>query len=231
MIFTLRKLLFFFLFVSVFQAFSQKDTLKFLAETKQKPILVINADFRQSFIRNSPITIYGGYLGLKYKQKHLYSLGFYTLSDSSKRQYKALNQKLANPNKSTGGSNPTTPTTPTTAFSDEASLWFLSFGYTRTIYDGKIFKIDIPVEIGLGEASSAVYGSDGNLVRLNTGLSAPLQIGVSTTVKITRWFGIHLQAGHREMLGKSIFQNEYTGLYYTYGINLNFGRIYKDLKK
>ncbi len=66
-------------FLTVFKAFSQTDSLPIFTPQKQKPVFVINADIRQSFVKDAPTTIYGGYLGLKYKQKHLYSLGFYTL--------------------------------------------------------------------------------------------------------------------------------------------------------
>ena len=209
----MQKYFIFFLFIITFQVFSQTDTLHYLSKTKPKTTFVINADFRQSFVKNSPITIYGGYFGLKFKQKNLYSLGFYVLADSSKQRYKNKNLTQAIP------------------VNDEVSLWFLSFGYTRTIYDGRIFKVDIPAEIGFGNGSTGIYNVDGTVLRIVNSKVYPLQIGLSTTIKVTRWFGVHLQAGYRDMLGKSLFQNDYSGLYYTYGINFNFGRIYQDLKK
>jgi hypothetical protein len=198
--------------------FGQKDTLHRQEKSlfKYKPTFAINADFRQTFVKNSPITLYGGYVGTRFKDKHLFSLGYYWLSDSSKLSYKAQNRKQA---------------APAIEVNEEVSLWFLSLGYTRTIYEGKVFKIDIPVEVGIGEGSSGVYDNDGKLLRLTTGGVVPLQAGVSAIVKVTRWFGVHLQAGHREILGKSLFQNQYTGLYYTYGISFNFGTIYQELKK
>jgi hypothetical protein len=99
------------------------------------------------------------------------------------------------------------------------------------VYNGKIFKIDIPIEIGVGEGSQGIYNAEGKLLQLTTGNVFPLQAGVSTTIKLTRWFGVHLQAGNREILGKSLFQNQYSGLYYTYGISLNFRKIYQDFVK
>lgn len=183
---------------------------------KRKPNFVISADIRQTFVKNSAITIYGGYAGLRFKDKHLISLGFYTLSDSSKQKFRTQNQRQA------------APTAPPQEVGADVSLWFLSLGYTRTVYNGKIFKIDIPVEIGFGQGSEGVYNTDGKLLQLTSGNVFPLQAGVSTTIKLTRWFGIHLQAGNREILGKSLFQNQYSGLYYTYGISLNFGTIYRD---
>ncbi|MBC7409295.1 MAG: hypothetical protein H7339_12970, partial [Arcicella sp.] len=70
-----------------FTTFSQKDTLitiskdtvetKILSTKKEKPIVVVNADFRQTFVKKSPLTIYGGYIGLRFNHKNLYSIGYY----------------------------------------------------------------------------------------------------------------------------------------------------------
>lgn len=218
MTFYFPKLSFILFLLTTNSIFGQIDSLQ-LSERKlikQKPNFVINADFRQTFVKNSPITIYGAYAGLRFKNKHLFSLGYYTLTDSSKQKFRTQNQKQA------------APTAPPQQVSGEVSLWFASLGYTRTIYKGNIFKIDIPIEIGIGEGSVGIYDADGKLLRLTSGNVFPLQAGISTTVKLTRWFGVHLQAGNREILGKSLFQNQYSGLYYTFGINLNFGTIYRD---
>jgi hypothetical protein len=218
MTFYFPKLSFILFLLTTNSLFGQIDSLQQSEKTivKQKPNFVINADFRQSFVKNSPITIYGAYAGLRFKNKHLFSLGYYTLTDSSKQKVRTQNQRQA------------APTAPPQQVSGEVSLWFVSLGYTRTIYNGKIFKIDIPIEIGMGEGSDGIYDVDGKLLRLSYGNVFPLQAGVSTTIKLTRWFGVHLQAGNREILGKSLFQNQYSGLYYTFGINLNFGTIYRD---
>jgi hypothetical protein len=218
MTFYFPKLSFILFLLTTNSIFGQIDSLQ-LSERKlikQKPNFVINADFRQTFVKNSPITIYGAYAGLRFKNKHLFSIGYYTLTDSSKQKFRTQNQKQA------------APTAPPQQVSGEVSLWFASLGYTRTIYNGNIFKIDIPIEIGIGEGSVGIYDADGKLLRLTSGNVFPLQAGISTTVKLTRWFGVHLQAGNREILGKSLFQNQYSGLYYTFGINLNFGTIYRD---
>lgn len=211
--YNLCRYIIFLCFLTVSKSFSQTDTLQTSTIKKQKPVFVINADIRQSFVKDAHTTIYGGYAGLKYKQKHLYSLGFYTLSESSKEILAIQNRKRPIP------------------VNENVAFWFFSLGYTRTIYDGKIFKLEIPLEIGLGEASDNVYRNDGKVLSLTTGATMPIQIGGSATIKITRWFGVHLQAGHREILGQSLFKDQYTGVYYVYGINFNIGRIYSDLKR
>jgi hypothetical protein len=177
-----------------------------------KPTFIINTDFRQTFVRSSSIMVYGGFAGICLYEKDFYTIGYYGLTNSAKIKFKAQNQSQPIP------------------ANEDVSLWFLSAGYTRTIYDGKIFKIDIPLEIGAGEGSNGLYDSDGKLLRLANGKIYPIQGGVSTIIKLTRWFGVHLQAGYREMLGKTVFQNQYSGLYYSYGLSLNFGAICKDLK-
>jgi hypothetical protein len=221
MTFHFSKLIFILLVITTNAIFGQIDSLQESEKSFIKPKMnfVINADFRQTFVKNSPITIYGGYAGLRFKDKHLISLGYYTLADSSKQRFKTQNKKQA------------APSAPPQDVSADVSLWFLSLGYTRTVYNGKIFKIDIPIEIGVGEGSQGIYNAEGKLLQLTTGNVFPLQAGVSTTIKLTRWFGVHLQAGNREILGKSLFQNQYSGLYYTYGISLNFGKIYQDFVK
>lgn len=115
--------------------FGQADSLQEPEQKviKSKPNLVINADFRQTLVKSSPITIYGAYAGLRFKDKHLFSLGYYTLTDSSKQKFRSQNQRQA------------AYSAPQQQINGEVSLWFLSLGYTRTIYNGKIFKIDIPI--------------------------------------------------------------------------------------
>ncbi len=221
MTFHFPKLIFILLLSITHSISGQIDSLK-QSEAKfikPKRSFVINADIRQSFVKNSPITIYGGYAGLRFKDKHLISLGVYTLTDSSKQQFRTQNKKQA------------APTALLQDVGSEVSLWFLSLCYTRTVYDGKIFKVDIPIEVGFGEGTNGIYNADSKLLRLTTDKVFPLQGGISTTIKLTRWFGVHLQTGYREILGKSIFQNQYSGLYYTYGISLNFGTIYRDFVK
>jgi hypothetical protein len=218
MTFHLQKLSFIIFILTTNSIFGQNDTLQVSEEKviKRKMNFVISADIRQTLVKNSVITIYGGYAGLRFNDKHLISLGYYTLADSSKQRFKTQNKKQAAPN------------APAQEVGADVSLWFLSLGYTRTVYNGKIFKIDIPIEIGFGEGSEGIYNTDGKLLQLTNANVFPVQLGVATTIKLTRWFGVHLQAGNREILGKSLFQNQYSGLYYTYGISLNFGTIYRD---
>lgn len=203
-----------------FKTFCQKDTLitvpkdsvetKIVSRKKEKPTVVVNADFRQTFVKKSPLTIYGGYIGLRFNHKNLYSIGYYTLSNTSKEIYKTKNASIQ--------------------ADDEVVLGFLSFGYTYTLFDGRFFKFDIPIEVGVGEGSMGIYNLDGSFLKLRSSKLFPIQAGVSTVIKIIPWFGIHLQAGYRDMFGKSIFQNEYSGLYYTFGVSFNFGAIYHQFK-
>jgi hypothetical protein len=202
-----------------YHAKSQIDTSMVHPElsVKQKPTFALATDIRETLVRNSAITIYGGLVGLNFKDKNFYSIGYYTLSNTSKANIKARNRMQSQ--------SQIAPVT------DDVSLWFLSAGYTRTIYHKRFLKIDLPIEFGGGEGSDAVYDADGKLIKLMNGYFFPLQGGVSTIFKVTRWFGIHLQGGYRQVVGKSFFQKEYSGIYYTYGLTVNFGNIYNDLTK
>ena len=69
MIFYLRKLIIIILTIITNSICGQTDSLQQSERglMKQKPNFVINADFRQSFVKNSPIIIYGAYAGLIFK--------------------------------------------------------------------------------------------------------------------------------------------------------------------
>jgi hypothetical protein len=202
-----------------YKATSQIDTAKVHTEfsTKRKPSFALATDIRETLVKNSAITIYGGLVGLYFDDKNFYSLGYYTLSNESKVSIRGRNRMQSQ--------SQIAPVT------DDVYLWFLSAGYTRTIYNRKFLKIDVPIEFGGGEGSNALYDADGKLVKLTNGTFFPMQSGVSTIFKLTRWFGVHLQGGYRQVVGQSFFQREYSGIYYTYGITINFGNIYKDVTK
>jgi hypothetical protein len=200
------------------KSFSQTDTfaIKCIPTTEHKKMsFVISSDMRETFVRSSSITIYGGFVGVRLANKDVYSLGYYTLTNSAKIKFKAEKQNLNQPNLA----------------SEDVSLWFVSAGYTHTLYDGKIFKFDIPFELGGGEGSSGIYDSENKLLRLTNNKIFPLQGGVSTIIKFNSWLGVRLQGGYRELVGKSVFQKQYSGWYYTYGISLDFETIFKKLKR
>jgi hypothetical protein len=182
---------------------------------KRKPTFALATDIRQTLVRNTSVTIYGGLVGLNLAGKNLYSIGYYTLSNESKVNFRGRNMMQSQ--------YLTAPVT------DDVFLWFLSAGYTRTIYEKRFLKIDIPLEIGGGGGSTALYDADGKLIRLMNGHFFPVQGGLSATFKVTRWFGIHLQGGYRQVVNPSFFQREYSGIYYAYGLTVNFGNIYKDI--
>jgi hypothetical protein len=192
----------------------QKDSLLSCVKTesKAKPTFVVSTDFRETLVKNATILVYGGIVGLRLKDVDFYSLGYYSLTNSSISKFKGRN--LDQP----------------ILVNHDVSLWFISAGYSRTVYDGRVFKIDIPLEIGFGKGTDGVYDTDGKLLDTRNNNVFPLQGGVSATLKLTRWFGIRLQGGYREMLGKSIFKREYSSLYYSYGLSLDFDAIFKDLK-
>ncbi len=196
---------------------SQTDTSVVLPQlpVKRKPTFVLATDIRQTLVRNSSITIYGGLVGLNVGNKNVYSIGYYTLSHESKVRIRGRNMMQSQ--------SSTAPVT------DDVFLWFLSAGYTRTIYEKKFLKLDVPIEFGGGGGSTALYDADGKLIRLMNGNFFPLQGGLSATFKVTRWFGIHLQGGYRQVVNPSFFQKEYSGIYYAYGLTVNFGNIYKDV--
>jgi hypothetical protein len=207
---------FFFFFLSFSErANCQKDSLLNLIETKSKakPTFVITTDFRETLVQSTAVLVYGGIMGLRFKDVDFYSLGYYSMTNTSASKFKLRNRDKP------------------ILVNHDVSLWFVSAGYNRTVYDSKIFKIDIPLEIGFGKSSDGIYNMDEKLLDTKNSNIFPLQGGVSATVKLTRWFGIRLQGGYREMFGSSFLKRDYSGLYYAYGLSFDFETIFKDLKR
>ena len=206
----------FILFLSFLErANCQKDSLqnRMGIEPKAKPTFVISTDFRETLVKSTAVLVYGGIMGLRFNDVDFYSLGYYSLTNSSASKFKGRN--LDQP----------------ILVNHDVSLWFVSAGYSRTVYDGKLFKIDLPLEVGFGKGSDGIYNMDGKLLDTKKSTVFPLQGGVSATVKLTRWFGIRLQGGYRQLFGDSFLKRDYSGLYYAYGLSFDFETIFKDLKR
>jgi hypothetical protein len=207
---------FFFLFLCFSErANCQKDSLRNLVEptVKAKPTFVITTDFRETLVQSTAVLVNGGLIGIRLKDVDFYSLGYYSMTNVSASKFKGRNRDQP------------------TLVNHDVSLWFVSAGYSRTVYDGKIFKIDVPLELGFGKGTDGVYDMDGKLLDTKSSNIFPLQGGVAATIKLTRWFGIRLQGGYRAMIGSSFLKRDYSGLYYAYGLSLDFEAILKDLKR
>lgn len=218
-----RVLVFILLPIGVF-AQNITDSLKL----NNKPKFVFQIDVRNSFIADNSAykkMIYGFWAGLDYSKKHIYTFGLYTTNNP----FKPLD--IIYKKASTGA---------IIKQYYNFELYFASLGYQYIYFNKYNIKMSCPIEIGFGLGRAYVerhWIDNDKLNSYEVSLYAkfiPVQIGYAIEWKATRWFGLNSQIGYRKSLFTDLLNDnqniDYDGLYYTYGIRLYFGKIFKDGK-
>jgi len=203
-------LLFLFLFSNKY-IFAQ-DSTNAIKVQNHKPKLVLSIDLRHSFVRESPIVIYGGNIGFKFKNRHQISLGYYTLTNNSKYNIKLKNQQ-------------------TRQVDDDLTLSYGSLIYIYSIINSRHWELRFPLEIGYGQSNDVVKNAIGKTLTEKKTDLFPAQIGFLVHWKFTRWIGVKGSIGYRNMLASTSFQDQFNGMYYTYGLDIFIGNIIQDLKR
>jgi hypothetical protein len=171
----------------------------------------INLDQRNSFIRNQSININGLQLGVLVNDRHVFGLGGYNITSSSKQQVKTKTDKNIPVNRT-------------------LDMDYGTFFYQYTILDKRFWEIDIQSEIGLGTYDFKYY--DVNTNKLLADKSAGLLvggIGPLLAFKPTKWIGIIGMVGYRFTSEKNSTLN-FNGFYYSYGAWFDIRQILRDYK-
>jgi hypothetical protein len=181
---------------------------------KKKPEFVFQIDQRNSFIRSQAVSINGLLFGLDYRGKNQYSIGIYTLSPWNKPLPQMVNDSVTEDKK--------------------FNLYFLSFGYTPTLFRIKKFKITLPVEIGFGYAYAKVdrYLNNHEYKAKKSTDFIPAQIGIFLDYKVAKWGSLVGSVGYRKLILERLFAAKvnYNGFYFNFGLNLYFDQVGSILK-
>lgn len=172
-------------------------------------------DNRQTFVRNQPVEILGYFAGIRLHGKHAFGLGYYHLPLTYRNNFlRRIN----------AGS--------TSGELKSFDIWFLSIFYAYTVQNTRYFRIQIPMECGMGEIESvrpATFPETGNIRK--TGLMTHAQLGADLSFKFCRWGGLNAALGYRKVFKSEVFKGELDGLYYAYGISVYFDALWKDSKR
>lgn len=185
------------------------DSLYIYRFQKYRPY--INLDQRNSFIRNQSININGLQLGVLVNERHVFGLGGYIITSSSKQQVKTKTDKNIPTNRT-------------------LNMDYGTFFYQYVILDKRFWEIDIQSEIGLGTYDFKYY--DVNTNKLLADRSAGLLvggIGPLLAFKPTKWIGIIGMVGYRFTSEKNTTLN-FNGFYYSYGAWFDIRQIIRDYK-
>lgn len=215
--------------------------------TPKKIRFQFQLDFRNSFVgrKTIPVAVYGVNVGLKFKEKYRFGVGFYFINQNSTEKT-ALND-LGKQIKLTKADYETTPS----YFANRhLFLWYGTINFTYTILNNKFFILGLPLELGLGSYNirfdnfetnknlplDAQNIANSNLEKLDnkprrSGILVPFLGGVAITIKLHRYVYPQISGGYRKTIKDNDFRSDFDGFYYHIGYQINFLEIYNDIFK
>ncbi|MBI2721656.1 MAG: hypothetical protein HYX39_05730 [Bacteroidetes bacterium] len=203
--------------------FGQSDTLRQIDSLKLKlkndsaaiyrfkkvrPFLSL--DNRHSFIKNMPINVQGLQVGMILHEKHTLGIGFYTIRKESKTPVKVKDQNRV--------------------VTQALTMNYFTAFYKYALIDRRYIELDVPLELGLGRFDIIIRDSLNvkELKRVGGGVIMG-GAGLNLILKPFKWIGLGLMAGYRTMPNKNL-RNNFSGLYYSYGVWIDIRQIYRDVK-
>jgi hypothetical protein len=187
------------------------DSAHIYRDKKIKPTFSI--DKRNSFIHTSKkisVNVNGFQLGVDFKEKHSFGLGFYSVLNTQTRRVVDDNRGSININ---------------------LKIAYSTIFYEYLWIDTKRWAIGIPLEIGVGNYQTTATDSLGRKVKafadtLKRGMLI-LGAGVNIDFKIWQWLGINAMGGYRLVGGNEPNKVNFNGVFYSFGLQVYFGELIK----
>lgn len=179
---------------------------------KYKFLLAI--DTRNSFIHSDKkvsIDIAGVQLGVVINDRHDLGLGFYSALGSAKTHpIKDDQSKILNVN---------------------IKMGYATVFYEYAFIDTKRWEVGVPVELGMGTYQQTVTDSSGKRVpnfadTLQKGITL-LGAGLDVSFRVWRWLGLNAMGGYRIVHGNEPKKINLNGAFYSYGVQIYFGELYR----
>ncbi|MBC7920498.1 MAG: hypothetical protein H7Z75_05350 [Ferruginibacter sp.] len=174
--------------------------------------LVLGFDNRFSFVRESPVRIYGLNVGVKYHRSR-FGLGGYTLrKDYRDHTYVSVRNRQ----------DTVRPC---------LNLAFATPNFTYTFFNSRWVELCAPLEVGVGNSHFTLFNTRQEVIRERRGLFVPAAAGLGMLVKPTRWVGFSAAAGYRKSLLETDFKGDFDGWYYCYRVNVFLGNLLDDYRQ
>ena len=169
-----------------------------------------NYDNRNSFIRDKPVNFKGIQLGVMLNERHVFGLGYYTMTDESQRPLRTQEQAVA--------------------YNRYLNLSYYTLFYQFVLMDKRFLEIDLPFEIGAGKYTSKLQNPLTNeFSRINSKAIFPMGAAFQVVLKPVRWVGFSFMGGYRYVYDENVNLN-FNGLYYSFGLWVDIRQIYRDIK-
>jgi hypothetical protein len=172
----------------------------------QSAQFIANLDYRNSFIQHHPVNVWGVNAGVRIgPRRNALTVGYYWLSYNAQA-------RLINWHQHAGRWLNITHYTKT-------DLWFGNLMYWKNIAKKPNWTISLPIELGIGVASTTPTNWQTNQPAGYQRQAAfvPAQLGVYGEWKATRWSGLGAQIGYRHSVLPTIVKEPYNGVYYSVG--------------
>ncbi len=213
-------LLFILFSFKVFTQNSLSDTIIVTYPDSLRPRLsyAINWDARSSIIKEQRVNIWGVNTGIILgRKRNQITLGYYWLNFNSYLRLLDLRKSAAK--------------RVNLDYYTKTDLYFFSLMYWKNFINNKRWRVSVPVEVGIGATKNENVGLFNEiLIWKRKDYFVPIQAGVYVGWKATRWGGLSVQGGYRyAMHQKNILEN-YNGLYYSLGANVQL-ELLTDLYK
>jgi len=178
-----------------------------------------NLDFRNSFLQQQPVNIWGVNGGIEIGEKrHQLTIGYYWLSYAT---YLRLIDWRRNAAKRIN-----------LGYYTRTDLWFVDAMYWWNLKNNHRWMISVPVELGGGIAYALPVDlrQEAPIDRTKHDFFVPVQLGVYTQWKATRWVGLSGQIGYRYSLFQTDIKQNFNGTYYSVGVSI-FPAFFLDVWK
>ena len=207
-------------------------------------------DFRNSFIRDFPIDIYGGNIGIIIHRKFRIGAGYYVFSHRFSDRLFGLRPVTGNPYTYRNGHpipvSKLTTKQPYIPASQDLAVNYGCINFTYMFFSSRLIDLYVPIEIGYGTFSEKLVDPSGyDFITLpkaptpSAGFFWPGQIGIMSITKIQRWVYFLSAIGfrktlHQEFTMESVytnFESQFDSYYYRLGLQIQIGSILRDSHK
>jgi len=205
------------LLISLFLCLTANAQVKHMFDSmrydfKQRKKFFVSLDGKNNLVSDMNLKMFGLQGGYQYNKRTSVYLGIYwTYNNPSKiiANAPAVGQSDSNTIYSSYG------------------ITYINFGTEYIFFNTKKWRLSIPAALGIGRGYNIITQNNKVIKKERSGI-LPLELGLNVSYKLKWWLWIGAGIGTRFSLNST---NEYNGSFYTFGLQLKTGEIYKRVKK
>jgi hypothetical protein len=184
--------------------------------TPKKVSFDFQFDNRHSFVQNRAITIQGFNPAILVNQKYRWGIGLY---------------RVIEPYQVFRSTKKTSVSASSVATNRELNMYFATPNFRYIFFRRNWMEASAELAVGFGTIDYTIRNENNTKVLSSkTGLFVPAGIGCELVLIPVRWLGVGGSLGYRKSLKTYDIDGDFDGLYFSYGVKLFLGAIYKDLK-